>query len=79
MALTNLKYGETASARVLELMRRSYTFQISVDTNNLPRGLVVAAAALAAGVTLVEMGTPRRTKFVSVDGPLQEGSIAVSQ
>jgi 3-hexulose-6-phosphate synthase len=50
--------GKTASARVLELMRRSYTFQISVDTNDLPRGLVVAAAALAAGVTLVEMGTP---------------------
>jgi 3-hexulose-6-phosphate synthase len=48
----------TASARVRQLLRSRYTFQISVDTDNLPLGLTVAAAALAAGVTLVEMGTP---------------------
>lgn len=48
----------TASRRVLDLMRSRYTFQISVDTDNLPQGLVVAEAALAGGVTLVEMGTP---------------------
>ena len=47
-----------ASARVRDLMRCEYSFQISVDTDSLPQGLVVAAAALAAGVTLVEMGTP---------------------
>jgi 3-hexulose-6-phosphate synthase len=58
MTPPDLEYGKTASARALELMRCSYTFQISVDTNGLPQGLVVAAAALAAGVTLVEMGTP---------------------
>lgn len=50
--------GQTASARVRELMRNQFTFQISVDTDNLPQGLVVAEAALAAGITLVEMGTP---------------------
>jgi 3-keto-L-gulonate-6-phosphate decarboxylase len=49
---------QNASARVLDLLRNQHTFQISVDTDNLPQGLVVAAAALAAGVTLVEMGTP---------------------
>ena len=49
---------ETASQLVLRLLRSRYTFQISVDTDNLPQGLAVAEAALAAGVTLVEMGTP---------------------
>src|SRR5687768_12680703 len=49
---------QTASERVRELMRTEFTFQISVDTGNLQQGLVVAEAALAAGVTLVEMGTP---------------------
>jgi 3-hexulose-6-phosphate synthase len=48
----------TASTQVRELLRTRYTFQISVDTANLPQGLIVAEAALAAGVTLVEMGTP---------------------
>jgi len=47
-----------ASRRVRDLMRNQYTFQISVDTGTLKQGLVVAQAALAAGVTLVEMGTP---------------------
>jgi 3-hexulose-6-phosphate synthase len=47
-----------ASERLREMMRRRFTFQISVDTDNLAQGLVVAEAALKAGVTLVEMGTP---------------------
>lgn len=46
------------SERVRETMRSGFTFQISVDTDNLPQGLAVAGAALKAGVTLVEMGTP---------------------
>ncbi|MBK8085251.1 MAG: orotidine 5'-phosphate decarboxylase [Devosia sp.] len=48
----------TASMRVLDLLRRRFSFQISVDTDNVPQGLVVAEAALAAGVTLIELGTP---------------------
>jgi 3-keto-L-gulonate-6-phosphate decarboxylase len=48
----------TASARLLDQLRSGFTFQISVDVDNLPQGLAVAAAALAGGVTLVEMGTP---------------------
>lgn len=47
-----------ASDRVRDLMRSQFTFQISVDTDNLPQGLAVAEAALKGGVTLVEMGTP---------------------
>lgn len=49
---------QSASARVLDRLKTEFTFQISVDTDNLPQGLVVAEAALAAGITLVEMGTP---------------------
>lgn len=49
---------QSASARVLERLKSEFTFQISVDTDSLPLGLTVAAAALAAGITLVEMGTP---------------------
>lgn len=47
-----------ASARVRDLLRNEFTFQISVDTGDLPLGLTVAGAAVAAGVTIVEMGTP---------------------
>jgi 3-hexulose-6-phosphate synthase len=47
-----------ASARVLERLRTEFTFQISVDVDNIPQGLAVANAALAGGVDLVEMGTP---------------------
>lgn len=47
-----------ASARVLDRLRTAFTFQISVDVDNIPQGLVVAQAALAAGIDLVEMGTP---------------------
>lgn len=48
----------SASARLVERLKSELSFQISVDTDNLPLGLTVAEAALAAGVTLVEMGTP---------------------
>ena len=47
-----------ASAQVIERLRTQFSFQISVDVDRLPLGLTVAEAALAAGVTLVEMGTP---------------------
>jgi 3-hexulose-6-phosphate synthase len=47
-----------ASARVLTFLREQMTFQMSVDVDNIPLGLAVAEAALAAGVTIVEMGTP---------------------
>ena len=46
------------SARLAERLRTRLTFQISVDTDNLPQGLSVAAAAEAAGITIIEMGTP---------------------
>jgi 3-keto-L-gulonate-6-phosphate decarboxylase len=39
-------------------MREQFTFQLSVDTDNLPQGLLVAEAAVASGITIVEMGTP---------------------
>src|SRR6187397_676748 len=47
-----------ASARVLDRLRTRFTFQISVDVATLELGRAVAAAALAGGVTIVEMGTP---------------------
>ena len=46
------------SARVLDRLRTRFTFQISVDVATLEHGLGVAGAALAAGVSIVEMGTP---------------------
>ncbi|MCA1596583.1 MAG: orotidine 5'-phosphate decarboxylase [Chloroflexi bacterium] len=46
------------SEQVLQRMREQYTFQLSVDTDNLPQGLAAAEAAVAAGVTILEMGTP---------------------
>jgi 3-hexulose-6-phosphate synthase len=49
---------QPASARVLNQLRTSFTFQISVDVATLQHGLVVASAALAGGVDMVEMGTP---------------------
>lgn len=54
MAATN----HAASARVLDRLRNQFTFQISVDTDNLPQAFVVADAAIAGGITLLEMGTP---------------------
>ncbi len=47
-----------ASARVLERLKTRFMFQISVDVGTLELGLSVAAAALAGGVNIVEMGTP---------------------
>ena len=47
-----------ASARVVEQLRTRFTFQISVDVATLELGRAVAGAALAGGVTIVEMGTP---------------------
>src|ERR1700735_3748275 len=46
------------SNRVLRLFRERFSFQISVDTHHVPQGLAVAEAALAAGVTILELGTP---------------------
>ena len=46
------------SARLVERLRTRVSFQISVDVNTLDQGLGVAAAALAGGVDIVEMGTP---------------------
>ena len=52
------KVAHPASARLLDQLRTSFTFQISVDVGTLELGLSVAAAALAGGVNIVEMGTP---------------------
>jgi 3-hexulose-6-phosphate synthase len=46
------------SNRVRSLFREGFTFQISVDTPYVQQGLAVAEAALAAGVTVLELGTP---------------------
>jgi hypothetical protein len=46
------------SKRVRRLFRERFTFQISVDTSNVLQGLAVAEAALKAGVTVLELGTP---------------------
>src|SRR5690242_6553811 len=42
------------SARMLDRLRTSYMFQISVDVATIDLGLSVATAALAAGVNIVE-------------------------
>ncbi|HEY2431614.1 MAG TPA: orotidine 5'-phosphate decarboxylase / HUMPS family protein [Vicinamibacterales bacterium] len=47
-----------ASARVLDRLKSRFMFQISVDVGTIELGLSVAAAALAGGVDIVEMGTP---------------------
>jgi len=52
------KVTHAASARVLDQLKTRFTFQISVDVGTIEQGLRVAGAALAAGVTIVEMGTP---------------------
>jgi 3-hexulose-6-phosphate synthase len=52
------KETHPASARVLDRLRTRFTFQISVDVATLEQGLAVAGAALAGGVSIVEMGTP---------------------
>jgi 3-hexulose-6-phosphate synthase len=52
------KVTHPASARVLDRLRTSFMFQISVDVATIEQGLGVAGAALAGGVNIVEMGTP---------------------
>jgi 3-hexulose-6-phosphate synthase len=47
-----------ASARVLDRLKTTFMFQISVDVATIDLGLSVAGAALAGGVNIVEMGTP---------------------
>jgi 3-keto-L-gulonate-6-phosphate decarboxylase len=47
-----------ASARVVDQMRSRFTFQISVDVATIEQGLRVAGAAVAGGITIIEMGTP---------------------
>ena len=46
------------SNRIRRLFREWFTFQISLDTAHVLQGLAVAEAALAAGVTILELGTP---------------------
>lgn len=57
-ALVHAQSPHAPSQRLLNQLKKQYTFQISVDVSNIPLGLSVAKAALAAGVHLVEMGTP---------------------
>jgi 3-hexulose-6-phosphate synthase len=57
-ALQAAKDSHPASARILERLRTRFTFQISVDVATIELGRAVAAAALAGGVQIVEMGTP---------------------
>src|SRR3954462_4306247 len=52
------KVRHPASGRVVERLRTRFTFQISVDVATIQQGLAVAAAGLAGGVNIVEMGTP---------------------
>jgi 3-hexulose-6-phosphate synthase len=57
-ALQVATVAHPASARLLDRLRTSFTFQISVDVGTLEQGLRVAGAALAGGISIVEMGTP---------------------
>ena len=50
--------AQDSSRAVRARMRDGFTFQISVDVGVLALGLTVAEAALKAGITIVEMGTP---------------------
>src|SRR5215207_1969109 len=47
-----------SSAQLVERLRARFAFQMSVDVATVEHGLVVAEAALAGGVHIVEMGTP---------------------
>jgi len=47
-----------SSARAIDRLKTRFSFQLSVDVGTLDLGLTVARAALAAGVDIVEMGTP---------------------
>jgi 3-keto-L-gulonate-6-phosphate decarboxylase len=52
------KVPHAVSDRVLDQLKTRFMFQISVDVPTIELGLSVAAAALAGGVNIVEMGTP---------------------
>jgi 3-hexulose-6-phosphate synthase len=52
------KETHASSARVVDRFKTRLSFQISVDVGTLDLGLSVASAAIAAGVDIVEMGTP---------------------
>ena len=52
------KVAHPASARILDQLRTRFTFQISVDVATVEQGLGVAGAAVAGGVSIIEMGTP---------------------
>jgi 3-keto-L-gulonate-6-phosphate decarboxylase len=52
------KETHPASARLVDRLKTRFSFQISVDVSTIKQGLGVAAAALAGGVDIVEMGTP---------------------
>ena len=52
------KVNHAASANLVDRLRTQFTFQISVDVATIELGLAVAGAALAGGITIVEMGTP---------------------
>jgi 3-keto-L-gulonate-6-phosphate decarboxylase len=52
------KVAHPASAGILDRLRNRFTFQISVDVGTVEQGLRVAGAALAGGISIVEMGTP---------------------
>ena len=52
------KETHPSSAGVVDRLKTRFSFQISVDVGTLDLGLTVASAALAAGVDIVEMGTP---------------------
>ena len=46
------------SDRVRRQFRERFTFQISLDASHVSQALAVAQAALDAGVTILELGTP---------------------
>jgi 3-hexulose-6-phosphate synthase len=58
MSSTQRTDPQSASVRLVDKLRSQFTFQMSVDVDNIPLGLAVAEAALAAGVDVVELGTP---------------------
>jgi 3-keto-L-gulonate-6-phosphate decarboxylase len=58
MSSPDMPFHHAPSARVVQLLREQYTFQISVDVGDLAPGLTAAEAAVAAGITILEMGTP---------------------
>lgn len=57
-ALQGAGGSHPASARLVDRLKNQFTFQISVDVASIEQGIGIAAASLAGGVTIVEMGTP---------------------